>query len=88
MNEPMYRCYAFEHVSGIKHDALGGAVGRDNANLRMVTPLDGEPAIDALAVGQETWCRALTEDTSKCGEAKRRKQKTPTPDRYVVERVS
>ncbi len=82
-----FRLFGFEVVSGIRHDVLGAPVERGNAILMRVVPLDGEPTLDALAIGQESWCRSGTEDV-KQSEAKRRKQKTPTADRFVVERVA
>lgn len=83
-----FRLFGFEAVSGIRHDVLGAPVERGNAILMRAVPLDGEPTLDALAIGQESWCRSGTEDVSKQSEAKRRKQKTPTADRFVVERVA
>lgn len=83
-----FRLFGFEAVSGIRHDVLGAPVERGNAILMRVVPLEGELPIDALAIGQETWCRSGTEDVSKQGAVKRKKQKTPTADRFVVERVA
>lgn len=84
-----FRVYGFSNDGKcIRYDVLGGAVELSNAILLRLAPLDGEPALSALEVNGESWCRAPGEDVSKSAPHRLNlKSRAPSPDRFVVERV-